>query len=87
MTWGGGGELSLRPSAAGDESDTVLCACGAQAMWQVAQWYTQFGLMAGTVFREVLRDAQLEGMHAEAAAIRGQSAQVPAWTCMPVIWV
>ncbi|KAK9810984.1 hypothetical protein WJX73_003381 [Symbiochloris irregularis] len=38
-------------------------------MWQQARWYTQFGLMAGTVFREVLTDAWLEGLIAEAAAI------------------
>jgi hypothetical protein len=44
-----------------------------QAMWTVARWYTQFGLMAGTVFREVLRDLQVEGLDEEAALVRGIS--------------
>lgn len=41
-------------------------------MWSVAKWYTQFGLMAGTVFREVLRDLELEGLHEDAAVVRGE---------------
>ncbi|EIE25381.1 hypothetical protein COCSUDRAFT_61600 [Coccomyxa subellipsoidea C-169] len=41
-----------------------------KGMWTVAKWYTQFGLMAGTVFREVLRDLELEGLHEDAAMVR-----------------
>ena len=41
-------------------------------MWSVAKRYTQFGLMAGTVFREVLRDLELEGLHEDAAVVRGE---------------
>ena len=41
-------------------------------MWSVAKWYTQFGLMAGTVFREVLRDLELEGLQEEATLVRGE---------------
>ena len=46
----------------------VLCA---QAMWAVARWYTQFGLMAGTVFREVLADLRAEQMQPEADMVEG----------------
>lgn len=41
-------------------------------MWSVAKWYTQFGLMAGSVFRDVLRDLELEGLHEHAAMVRGE---------------
>lgn len=50
----------------------------AQAMWSVARWYTQFGLMAGWVFREVLHDLELEGLHDEAASVRGSSPDLSA---------
>lgn len=43
----------------------------AQAMWELARWYTQFGLMAGTVFREVLADLRAEQLHDEADAVQG----------------
>ncbi|CAL8460615.1 g144 [Coccomyxa elongata] len=42
-----------------------------KGMWSVAKWYTQFGLMAGSVFRDVLRDLELEGLHEDAAMVRG----------------
>lgn len=44
-------------------------------MWAVARWYTQFGLMAGTVFREVLDDLRREGLAEEAGAVRGVRGQ------------
>ena len=42
-----------------------------QAMWKVAKWYCQQGLMAGTVFREVLIDLQREGLSEDAQLIEG----------------
>lgn len=47
-------------------------------MWKVAKWYTQFGLMAGTVFRDVLIDLEREGLKTEATAVRGESSPVSA---------
>ena len=44
----------------------------AQAMWRVARWYCQQGLMAGTVFREVLNDVQREGLSGDAQQIEGK---------------
>lgn len=40
-------------------------------MWHMARWYAQFGLMAGSVFKEVLADARTEGLQAEASMIEG----------------
>ncbi len=60
-------------------------------MWTVARWYTQFGLMAGTVFREVLRDLEVEGLEEEAAFVRGGSlystntCTPPVLTCTPPV--
>ncbi len=48
-------------------------------MWSVAKWYTQFGLMAGSVFREVLRDLELEGLHEDAAMVRGEAPARVKW--------
>ena len=42
-----------------------------QAMWKVARWYCQQGLMAGTAFREVLIDLQREGLSGDARQIEG----------------
>ena len=46
--------------------------CGAiQAMWKVARWYCQQGLMVGTIFREVLLDLHREGLSQDAQEIDG----------------
>lgn len=42
-----------------------------QAMWKMARWYCQQGLMAGTIFREVLIDLQREGLSGDARQIEG----------------
>ncbi len=64
------------PSLSGEVFLAMLHVhCGGflfQGMWTVAKWYTQFGLMVGTVFREVLRDLELEGLHEDAAMVRGE---------------
>ena len=40
-----------------------------QAMHQQALWYTQYGLMAGSVFEEVLEDLRAAGLSQEAAVV------------------
>jgi hypothetical protein len=49
----------------------MLTFAGLQGMWKVAKWYTQFGLMAGSVFRDVLQDLELEGLDSDADSVRG----------------
>ena len=40
-----------------------------QAMHQQALWYTQYGLMAGSVFEEILEDLRAAGLSQEAAVV------------------
>ena len=54
----------------------TACLSALQAMWAVARWYAQFGLMAGTAFREVLADLRAEELHAEADAVEGARCSV-----------
>ena len=57
--------LSAYPVLRGESGAPV------QAMWKVARWYCQQGLMVGTIFREVLIDLQREGLSGDARQMEG----------------